>query len=492
MIRNIAFIFGSNLASWGVGVLFWLVVPRVIGPTAWGEYSLGLALSGLGITIGGLGIGTYLVKEVSRDRLLARDYIGTGIVTNLALSVVVAAALVAFVELSRYDSQTKSVILLVSGITISTFLVVPAFNALQALEKMRLASVVYMGRQAIGSFVAVILALLLRPNIETLIVWILATNVIVSLLQLGIAARVVGVNLKFDPALARRLIAGGIPFWSNSVFLTFYIWIDSVLLSLLVSTQEVGYYAAPSQVISTLGFLPAIVTFAIFPAMSSSFREDFARVRQLTRTSLSMLISLGFPISIGAALVGARALREVFGPAYGPSAPTMVLLAFTIVPTYIATLAFYVVAAVDRQRWWAYVMGGVSIINPLLNLITIPFFQARFGHGSIGAAVALLITDAIVCVAGLALMPRECLKPAGPLLSITARTAMATLAMAIPVWLLREWYLPVPVLVGVVVYCVAGLPLGVFRGDGYRQALGALRSRLLRRGWRRHEVKIPA
>jgi O-antigen/teichoic acid export membrane protein len=492
MIRNIAFIFGSNMASWGVSILFWLVVPRVIGPTAWGEYNLGVAISGLAITIGGLGIGTYLVKEVARDHQLAGKYIGTGMATNLALSLVIAAALVGFIELSRYSSHTKTVILLVAGISLTTFLVVPAFSAFQALEKMRLASIVYMGRQAIGSCVAIVLALLFKPDIVELIIWVLAANVIVSLLQVGLAVRFVGISLRFDAALSRRLISGGVPFWSNTVFLTFYIWIDSVLLSLLVSTQEVGYYAGPSQVIATLGFLPAIVTFAIFPALSSSFLGDFQRVRQLTRTSLSMLISLGLPMSIGVALVGPNVLRSVFGAAFAPSAPAMVVLAFTIVPAYIATLAYYVIAAVDRQRWWAYVMGSVSIINPLINLVLIPLFQHQFGHGSIGAAVALLITDAIVCVAGLALMPRDCLRPAGPILSVTMRTALATIAMAIPVWFLRDRFLLIPILVGMGVFIAAAFPLGIFRTDGYREAIDVLQSKLLRRSLRRPEINIPA
>ena len=50
ILRNIAFIFASFLATWVVSLLYWLVVPRIIGPTGWGEYNLGLAIAGIAFT----------------------------------------------------------------------------------------------------------------------------------------------------------------------------------------------------------------------------------------------------------------------------------------------------------------------------------------------------------------------------------------------------------------------------------------------------------
>jgi O-antigen/teichoic acid export membrane protein len=493
MIRNIAFLFGSNAASWIVSLGFWLVVPRLIGPAGWGEYNLGFAIGALAFSIGGLGIMTFVVKEIARDRARSRSFIGASMATHLGLLILIGAGVILLILVGPYSAHTRSVVLLMAAVGASTFVVAPTFNALQALERMRLASIVYTLRQVTPTVAAGLVALIFRPDITVLIVVMLIANVILSLVQLGIVNRIVPVKLVFDRALTRQLIVGGLPFWSNSVLVTFYIWIDSVLLSMLTSTREVGFYAAPAQVIATLGFLPAVVTFAIFPALSSSFHVDFERVRRLTRVSLSVLISLGVPMSIGIALIGPKAIQDIFGPAYGPSGPAMVVLAFTVVLGYVATLAFYVLAAVDRQRSWAFVMGGVAVMNPLLNLILIPYFQARAGHGSIGAATALLITDLAVATAGIALIPRECLKPVGPLLTSTLRVALATLAMAIPVWLLRDFFLPIPILAGVAVFTGAAFGLGVFRGEGYVEAWALIKAKLGRRLTKRpEEVSVPA
>jgi len=39
------------------------------------------------------------------------------------------------------------------------------------------------------------------------------------------------------------------------------------------------------------------------------------------------------------------------------------------------------------------VMGGATLVNPLINLALIPITQRHFGNGAIGAAVSLLLTE---------------------------------------------------------------------------------------------------
>lgn len=491
MLRNAVFLLGGNVAGWAIGLVFLLVVPRFIGPTAWGEFSLGMAIAGLGFSFGGLGIAAFLVKQIARDRQNASAYLGAGLATHAALSAPIVIAVLAFTTLAHYSAHTRAVVLLATGISLCAFIAAPAVSALQALELMHLNSIVAGLRTLVASSAAILVAVIFRADVVVLILVVLAFNVLAVFLQVAVTRRHVSVGLRFDGGWSRRLIVSGLPFWSNGVLLTVYAWIDSILLSVLVSTREVGFYAAPIQVIATVGFLPALVTTVVFPALASSFFTDFQRMRRITRTSLTVLISFGLPISIGAALVGPSAIRFLFGSAYRPSSSTMMVLALTIVPGYIATLAYWALAAADQQRKWAYVMGVMAVVNPLINLITIPYFQFRFGHGSLGAAVALLITDTVVCIVGLVLVPRACLKPAGPLLSMTARAAAATLIMAIPVWFLRERFLPVPVLVGAGVFGVSALTLGVFRSEGFEEVWLALTGQLQNRIFRRSEVKVP-
>jgi O-antigen/teichoic acid export membrane protein len=481
VIRNVVALLGTNVASWVVSLAFWLVVPRLIGPTGWGEWNLGNALSGVVFAVGGMGISTFLVKEIARDRRRAADYVGAGLTTHLILAAFAVVAVVLFCVVAGYNHHERVVILLVTVVAASAFVVTPAFYALQAMQRMKVAAVLNSGRQIAANLTVVLIALLAGLRVEVLVIVMLVCNVLASVTVYAVVARLVGINLKFNLGLSRWMVTGGLPFWSNTMLLTFYFWIDSVLLSLFVSTREVGYYAAPVQVLLTLGFLPAAIAFATFPAMSSSFHAgDLERVRQLTRTSLSVLLALGIPLSVGTALVGPSLVRHVFGPEFGPAAPAMVILAFTIVPGYVSILAFNVLASVDRQRQWAYVLGVTAVVNPLVNIVAIPWTQATFGHGTIGAALALLLTDGVMSVTGIALIQRQTLRPAGPLLVVVARTAIATAAMAVPVWLLRDRFPLVPVVVGALAFGAAALIVRLHRSEGFEETWDLVSRRLVR------------
>lgn len=491
MIRNTVYLLGGNVLSWIVGLLFWLVVPRAIGPVAWGELNLGFAIGGVAFAIGSFGIPPLLIKLIARERSRGVEYVGAALGAFLVFSLLIVSAVLAFTLLAGYNPHTRLVILLVTGVLMSNAFAMPAISALQALEKMHINSVILGIRQAASNAGAILAELIFRVDVVVVTIIFLVVHTSATVLQLVVTNRDIPIRPGFKLGLARRLILSGLPFWSNGMFLTLYVWIDSVLLSVLASTREVGYYAAPTQVFSTIGFVPAIVTTVVFPALSSSFRTDVDRLRRITHMSLSILILLGLPISVGIALVGQNAVVTLFGPDFRTSGLIMVILAVTVVPTYIATLAYWVLASIDRERLWAYVMGAVAIINPLLNLVAIPYFQSRYGHGSLGAAWTLLVTDFGVGLVGLVLMAPVWMKSARPLAASAARVVLATAAMAIPVWFLRDLFLPVPVVVGVAVFVAAAFGLGVFRTAGYEEIWATFRQRLRQRfGGQRPEVNV--
>jgi hypothetical protein len=110
-------------------------------------------------------------------------------------------------------------------------------------------------------------------------------------------------------------------------------------------------------------------------------------------------------------------------------------------------------------------MAAVCVINPLLNLITIPYFHHAVGNGAAGAAVALLVTDVITAVAALVLLPatlRAALRGTIPSL---ARGLLATLVMAAAVWPARELFPAIPIVVGIAVFIAAAAALRVFSRD---------------------------
>jgi O-antigen/teichoic acid export membrane protein len=460
--RNAAFLFGGQAVSWSLGLVFMVVVPRSVGASAWGEWSLAWALTSVAASFTGMGLSTLLIKEISRDHSRAGKYIGAAITAQAMLAVPFLLMVLAFINLAGYSTHTQLIITLVTATCLVTFLAVPVTAGLQAMEKMHYTSLGQILTSGVLSLIAVLLVKLAAVGMVAISLAALGAAVAAAVIQIYGLSRKVHVWPRVDWKLIRHLIVGGLPYWAGGLFLTFYVWIDMVMLSLMTSTEEVGWYGAATKLISTLGVLPFIVNMAVFPALSHSFRHDREGMSRLAQTSLRLVLSLGLPMVVGVVLLGPKIVLLLYGWAFAPAAPILVVLCLTLIPIFTATLVNGQLVAADRQLAWTGVMAACCIVNPVINVFLIALFERVYHNGALGASYALLITDTLVGVAAVALLPRDVLGKMGVILPRLGRAALASGIMGIAVLFLRDKFVLIPLAGGVAAFIVAALVLHVF------------------------------
>ena len=473
--RNAAFLFGGQAVTWALGLVFIVIVPRSVGASAWGEWTLAWALTSVAAAVTGLGLSTLLVKEISRDRERAADYVGAALFAQAMLAAAYAALVLGFTHAARYGAHTQLIITLVTGAGVVTFLTVPITAGLQALEKMQFTSLGQVISSGLLSLIAILLVKVAAVGMIAISVAAFSATVFAGAVQwYGLSQRI-QIRPRFDRALVRHMIVGGLPYWASGLFLSFYVWIDTVLLSIMTSTTEVGWYGAATKLISTLGILPFVVNMAVFPALSHSYRHDRDGMARLAQTSLRIVLSVGLPMVAGVVLVGPQIMRLLYGWAFEPAAPIVVVLSLTLLPIFIATLVNGQLIAVDRQLAWTGVMAACCVVNPALNLVMIGLFERLYHNGALGASYALLITDTLVGVAAVALLPRDVLGRMRPILAPVGRAAVATWVMGVAVWALRDTFVLIPIIAGAGVFIASALLLRVFTSSDLNLArhLGA-------------------
>jgi len=463
--RNAAFLFGGQAVSWSLGLVFIFVVPRSVGASEWGEWSLAWALTSVAASFTGMGLATLLIKEISRDRSRAGEYIGAALTAQAMLALPYLLMVFAFIYSAGYTSHTRLIITLVTGASLVGFLAVPFSAGLQALEKMQYSSLGQILTSGVLSVIAVLLVKVAAVGMVAISVAALGAALAAGLVQVFGLGRVVRLRPRIDWALIRHLVVGGLPYWASGLFLTFYVWIDTVMLSLMTSTAEVGWYGAATKLISTLGVLPYIVNMAVFPALSHGFRNDREGMSRLAQTSLRIVLSLGLPIVVGVVLLGPRIVKLLYGGAFESAAPIVVVLCLTLLPIFTATLVNGQLIAADRQMAWTGVMAACCVVNPALNLTLIGLFERVYHNGALGASYALLITDSLVGVAAVALLPRDVLGKVRTILPQVFRAALAAGIMGAGVWALREQFVLVPVVAGLVIFIGSALALRAFAPD---------------------------
>jgi O-antigen/teichoic acid export membrane protein len=205
------------------------------------------------------------------------------------------------------------------------------------------------------------------------------------------------------------MLRESVAYWAFGLFFMIYLWIDSVLLSLLTRSEVVGWYGVPMRLFQTLMFLPVLLSTAWLPRLVSAYQDSPKRLNKEARAPIELALLLSAPICAGTAILAAPAIHLLYGPAYDNSVPVLIILGLCIPPMYLNIMLNQVLVAAKRQVVWTWVMAGATVVNPVLNLVLIPVTENRYGNGAIGASLSLLLTEALIVVAGFVMVGREVL-----------------------------------------------------------------------------------
>lgn len=458
ILKNaIALLMGQATTS-VLSVLVTIYVPRYIGPTGMGELAVASMLTGLVATILSLGMGTIMVRDIARDHRKAAHIVGAAIVIEMLMALPALLILAIITWVAGFSAETRVVVAIASVSMVIAMLTAPFQSGFQAFEHMKYISLGSAISEAIIVFssVAVVLA-------GGGVVWLSLVNVVAALVVLFLSVRwwlsIGAVRLHFNLNLMRYLLLKGLPFWASGLFLTIYLYIASLILSLTTNPTVVGWYSVPAGLFGFLLFIPTIVGTAMFPALAHAFKHAPREMVKLSRHSFNLITCISLPIAVGGGLLSKQIILTLYGLAFGQAIPVVTIMSVMVVPMYLNIQVYQILMATGREVAWTKVMAAACVLNPLLNLALIHYYQQYHQNGAFGAAWAMLLTEGLMAVAGIALLPRGILGWSN-IISIVKSSAAAGL-MALAVWYTRDYFIAIPVVTGGVVYFGAVLVLGV-------------------------------
>jgi O-antigen/teichoic acid export membrane protein len=460
--------------SWVSSAVLAVLLPRALGDANLGRLGFALGLTLLAGLLANLGISTYLTKEVARAPERAADLAVSALVLRLPLSVLSAGVAMALVMVRRGDPVTQAVVLMLSaGILVDATRAVVQ-GTLQGLHRMTTLAAFPAVSGAVYAAIAV--ATVARGGGVVLVAAAYVAGQTAGLAVNVVALRRVLAGAR-RPSLQvfRLLLVGGLPFFVWQAALVVYGQIDSVLLSYLTNDAVVGWYVAAYRVVTVPIFLPTVLMTVAFPALSAASRDP-ARFNTIVRRAIEVVLVVTVPMTLGVMLLPDRIIQALhWAPVFRHSILPIVLLAPSFPLVAVDMMIGSALNARDRQRQWALTGVAAAVLNPALNLMVIPYTQARFGNGAIGAAAVTTVTELFMMSAGIRLMPAGVLGRATALWAL--RCLVAGLAMAAVVIPLRGTFILLPVLAGAGVYVGAALALRIVSPAEVRSLLSHLRSR---------------
>jgi O-antigen/teichoic acid export membrane protein len=390
VIRGSAVRLAANLAGIVLGVAAATLLLRHLGVDDSGRYVTVLSLVGIAVAVVDTGLNVTASSELARRGPGAgRSLVANVLAQRLLVAPVALLVLVAFAVAAGYPGEMVAGTALAGAgvfiVAIANALLVPLTVQ---LRNAGLAFVDFL-RQAV-TLAGVALLVALGAHLTPFF----AIQIVVGLAVVAVTPLLVGrgglVRPRFDRSEQRSLLRTALPVAAALALGQIYFRLVIVLMSLISSAQQTGYFGGSLRAMEALIALPLLIAGVALPLLTAAARDDRARLRYAIEGLSEGAVIAG----VLAVLVAARAAEPVMaaigGEAFRPAGAVLRIQVVALL--FIALYQIWTVSliALGRQRQ--------LILTNALGLLGVAVFAAALvpPFGARGGAAASVLGDALL------------------------------------------------------------------------------------------------
>jgi O-antigen/teichoic acid export membrane protein len=200
-----------------------------------------------------------------------------------------------------------------------------------------------------------------------------------------------GHDSRLIPALetqeSRRMVGRILPFSAAVVLSVVYFQIAQVMVSLLSSPTETGYFGVSFRVLASFTILPPLLVSSALPLLARAARDDSERFNYASRRLVETMLLVGCGLALALFLGAAFAISVVGGSGFEHSVAVLRILAVALLGTFVIGARGYALLSLDRLR--AMLVSNAIALTVVL-ACGVPLISA---YGAKGAAIALVAAE---------------------------------------------------------------------------------------------------
>jgi O-antigen/teichoic acid export membrane protein len=441
-LRNAAKLGGSLTVTWGIGIVVRLYLPRYLGPERFGVLSFADAFTTAAFVFLGLGLDTYVRKEVSVRPGHASEFIGGIVLLRMLLAVLVFAGMEAVLAATHRPEDVRDLVriygiaqLFVIGSTTSAGLL----HARGTVNEMSILTVVT--KLIWGAGVAA--AVGLHLGLWAFGVALALSEGIKSTVLAVLARKHLNLEFRVEPRVTWSVIVKAAPFYVSTISTTIYNKIDMTILAVKASDREVGWYGSATSLAGLTLLLTPLISWVMMPLFARAAAVSEEELCSIVRRALELILTLTIPVALMMALGSHVWVTLLFGDAFAPASKALAILAPVFVAMYVSVLYWCALAMLNRTWTLTAIFATGIVVSPVLNLLLIGPGLRWFGPGGGGAACAFATLGTELCVLTpmLFMMGRRMLDPR--LLGMLGKTLAAVAATVLLDSVLKDHLGPV-------------------------------------------------
>ena len=392
IVKNTFWLFLSETSGRLLKMGLIVYAARVLGASGWGLFSYAISVASLLTMFADIGISDLVIREITQKKEGYRTFISTALLLKVIV-LTVSTFLVIFV--SPFISQipeANSLFFLIALILFFDSMRELGLSINRASEKMERDMVVKVATNA-SIFILGVLLLKTQLAPESIaLAYAIGSFVGFVMITVIIWKDLGALFAKVDLKIFKVIIKTTWPFVFITLIGVIMGNIDIYMLGVWKNAEEIGLYASVQRIQQFIMIIPSTIAVAVFPLMSRLANSDKTQLKTTLEKTLSLIMLVGIPISLGGILLADQLILKVFGEGYVGAIPIFQVFMSMLLISFPLVLLSNAIFAQNKQRSLAPAYSLGILANILFNLLLIPKF------GAVGASVATLISTGTITV----------------------------------------------------------------------------------------------
>ena len=376
----------ANIAGGFFSTIAGIYLARILMPEALGYLAYVLTIIFFLSNFIDLGLSTYGIREIAANSAGFSSYVSEIVSFRMVLSAVLCAISIALAVILP-ESRMIKILIAESALLLLVWACATEW-AFQGMEKMHMT---FISLAATGALQLCLVFIFIKTPADVLKVPVIyfASSLPVMVMFLR--------RLKFKFTMTRQSLAGmsrylssAIIIWSISVFAQVYNNLDTFMLGLFRSIEEVGYFTIARKVVGAFSLFMIFLANATLPRLSCAFAaKDAKEFDRATRKFLKVAAILIAFILIPVILLSKRIIALTVGASYAPAAaPLAIMMAGVVLVMFNLPYSTALIAACFEKEVLKQAAASAAL-SIFLNFILIP------KYGMIGASISFLAAEAL-------------------------------------------------------------------------------------------------
>ncbi|MFA6548256.1 MAG: flippase [Candidatus Magasanikbacteria bacterium] len=393
--QNTSFLTAASILQKVISFGYFTIIARMIGVENTGVYFFAITFTTIFTVVADFGMGPVLTREVARYPDRSEQYLHTAFWSKVMFGLVSYGLVVFFINIFNYPYLIK-LLVSVSGITMFFDNLHAAFySVFRARKNLICESIGIVASQAITLIIGSVALFNHWP-----LYWLILAYTIPAFLNFIFSAvclkKIYGLVYRwsFNLSIFKMFLGFALPFALAGIIGRLYSYSDSLLMSKMLSTQEMGWWSVPYKITFAFQFVPVALSASVYPVMSELFLTQKEKIGDLFLKSWRYLFTIVFPISFGLIALATPIIIKLYKPQFAPAIPVLRILLLSLIFGYLSFITGATLNASNRQKTQTSLLAFALVVNILANLLLLPRI------GIIGAALSALLSNIILSVGG--------------------------------------------------------------------------------------------